>query len=120
MLKSPTNLATPNSIHIQIQGLGHCPSFKNSKLLLWNQRRAITKPEYQKWMQAAIRLIESQLLSALATRGIEITTGPLAPSLIASYLPLDDSRKWIPSHSVSTQLVSKGNEGADLVIERLP
>lgn len=52
-------------------------------------------------------------------RGIEITTGPSALSLIASLLPLDDSRKWIPKHSADTQLVSKGEEGADILIEAI-
>jgi hypothetical protein len=102
-----------------VRGLGHVPSFKNSKLLLAKQRRLITKPEYQKWMDTVIRSFESQLRSALATSGTVTTTARIPLSLIASSLPLDDSRRWIPQHSVGTLLVPKGEEGADIVIERI-
>ena len=77
----------------------------------------MTKPENQRWMEAAILSLESQLRSEFRTRGIEITTEPTALLQIASLLPLDDSRKWIPEFSVKTQLVSKGEEGADITIE---
>lgn len=79
----------------------------------------ITKPEYRKWMDRAIRSFEFQLRSALATRETGTSTGPLPLSSIALWLPLDDSRKWIPEISVSTLLCSKGDEGADIVIERI-
>ena len=117
---SPTP-ASPSSAPtaLQIRGLSHVPSFKNSKLLLWRQKRIITKPEYQHWMDAATRSIESQLRSALATSGIGTTTGLTALWPIASLLPLDDSRKWIPEHCVRTRLVSRGDEGADILIERI-
>ena len=104
-------------IVLEIQGLDHVPSFKNGKM--WTRRGPITDPKKQKWMNKAVASIESQLRSELATRGIGTTTGPLAPSLIASLLPLDDSRKWIAEHSASTLLVSKGNEGASITIERI-
>jgi len=106
-----------NAIKLSLKGLGHVPSFKNSKML--SRGNLITAPKKQKWMQRAIRNIESQLRYAFRTRGIEITTGPSALCSIASLVPLDDSRKWIPTHSVSTLLVSKGEEGADIVIEPL-
>lgn len=70
-------------------------------------------------MEQAVASFESQLRLELAMRGIEITTGLSALSQIALLLPLDDSRKWMPAHSVSTLLVSKGQEGCDLVIERI-
>jgi hypothetical protein len=112
------NAMLPAPIHLQIRGLGHCPSFKNSKML--TRGLLITKPEYQKWMKAAIASIESQLRFELATRGIGTTTGRIAPLQIAQLLPLDDSRKWIPDHCVHTQLVSSESEaGADITIERI-
>lgn len=104
-------------VTIAIEGLGHVPSFKNSKLL--SRGRTITKPEYQEWMDRVVRSIGSQLRSEFQTRGIEITMGPSALSLIASLLPLDDSRQWIPEHSVTTQCVSPGQEGAVVKIERI-
>ncbi|MDQ5979492.1 MAG: hypothetical protein QG602_2466 [Verrucomicrobiota bacterium] len=106
-------------IVLRVDGLGHVPSFKNAKMILWRQRRIMTKPEYQVWMERVVESFVSQLRSELATRGIATTTGLSALSQIASLLPLDDSRKWIPAHCVSTQLVSKGNEGADITIERI-
>lgn len=79
----------------------------------------LTKPEYQTWMDNAVQSFASQLSSEFRTRGIEITTAHSPLSQIASLVPLDDSRKWIPEHSVSTQIVSTGNEGCDIVIERI-
>lgn len=96
--------------------MGHVPSFKNCKQIM--RKRLVTKPEIQEWMENATASFESQLRSALATIGIETTTGRIQLSSIASFMPLDDSRKWIPSHSVLTQLVSKGEEGVDILIER--
>lgn len=119
-MKTSTKSLVAPGISLQIRNLGHCPSFKNSKLILWSQRRIMTKPENQHWMEKVTQSFESQLRSALATRGIETTTGPIPLSKIASLLPLDDSRKWIPAHSVSTRLVSKGNEGADVEISPVP
>lgn len=70
-------------------------------------------------MEQAVESFASQLRSELATRGIATTTGLSALSQIALFLPLDDSRKWMPEHSVNTLLVSKGQEGADVLIERI-
>ena len=108
---------------LKVEGLDHVPSFKNSKQIIpgKNGRRSmlITKPERQQWMERVIQSFVYQLRSEFQTRGIETTTGPSALSLIASLLPLDDSRKWIPEHSVSTRLVKKGEEGAVIKIERI-
>lgn len=109
----------PTPVNLSIRNLGHIPSFKNSKLILWSQKRVMTKPEYQEIMEKMILSFESQLRSEFQTRGIAITTGPSALSQIASLLPLDDSFKWMPAHSVNTLLVSKGEEGCDVRIERL-
>ena len=117
--------ANPSStpIRLEIKMMGHVPSFKNSKQMITGRggRRPmlITKPERQKWMKDATASLESQLRSELAMRGIATTTGLTQLSKIASLLPLDDSRKWIPSHSVSTRLVSKGEEGASIVINKI-
>ncbi len=110
----------PSPVTLTVRGLGHVPSFKNSKMILWRQKRIMTKPEVQQWMEAVTESFASQLRSEFQTRGIAITTGLSALSQIASSLPLDDSRKWMPTHSVNTLLVSKGQEGADVLIERLP
>lgn len=102
-------------IKLVVLGLSHVPSFKNGKMLA--RGRLITDPKKQAWMNQCIASFESQLRSEFRTRGIAITTGQSALSLIASLLPLDDSRKWIPQHSASTLQVSKGKEGAEITIE---
>jgi hypothetical protein len=111
------------TLTLSVRNLGHVPSFKNSKEIVPGKkgRRSmlITKPERQKWMKDAVESFTSQLRSALAMRGIATMTGPIPLSKIASLLPLDDSRKWIPSHSVVTLLVSKRNEGATIEITRI-
>jgi hypothetical protein len=108
-------------IMLRLRG-SHVPSFKNSKMLVTLGKRTvpITKTEHKKWMEAAVLDFVSQLSSELRTRGIEITTAPSPLSLTASLLPLDDSRKWIPEHSVSTQIVSiESDAGCDITIERI-
>ncbi len=116
---------TPSSsdsgkLRLVVQFGEEVPSFKNSKMIITRPRpRLITKPERQKWMQKAILVIESQLRSWLLTTGTETQTGLIPLSKIASSLPLDDSLKWIPSHSVSWRRVKKGEEGAIIEIERL-
>jgi len=108
-------------IVLQIRGLSEVPSFKNQKQIvkMGGKVALITKPERRKWMDRAALSIAFQLSSELATRGIGTSTAPPPLSLIASLMPLDDSRKWIPELCVSTLLVSKGEEGADIVIERI-
>jgi len=104
-------------ILLKIRGLSHCPSFKNGKMLA--RGRLITAPKKQKWMEQAARSIESQLRSALQTTETGTQTGPLAPSLILTSLPLDDSLTWIGVPCGSWRRVKKGEEGADILIEQL-
>lgn len=105
-----------NSIKLVVKGF-HVPSFKNSKML--TRGRLITKPEYQHQMEQITQAFESQLRSWFQTNGIETGTGPTALLQIASLLPLDDSLKWIAEHCVAWRRVSKGNEGAELIVEKL-
>lgn len=111
--------SSPSRLTLRVRNFGHVPSFKNSKLLLAQQKRLITKPEYQRWMEAVIRSFESQLRSALAMNETGTMTALTRLLRIASSLPLDDSRKWITEHCVKTRLVSNGEEGADILIERI-
>lgn len=108
-------MSNSQSITLAVGNIGHVPTFKNSKMIA--RGRLITDPKKQAWMDRCIDSFVYQLRSAFQTRGIATTTGPIPLSRIASLLPLDDSRKWIPSHSVNTRLVPKGQEGAELVIE---
>jgi hypothetical protein len=108
-------------IELKIQGVGEIPSFKNSKMIARIKGRPalITDPRKQNVMEAIIRSIESQLPSSLPTFVTVTGTELTLRSKIVSFMPLDDSLKWIPEHSVRIRRVAKGREGAEITIERL-
>ena len=81
--------------------------------------RLITSPVKQKQMDQYIHAIESQLLSAFRTTDGEMQMGHSLASWIASCVPLDDSIQWVPEISVKAVSVAKGEEGADILIEKL-
>lgn len=105
------------SISLSVKGIGHVPSFKNSKMM--TRGRLITDPKKQKWMAKCTKDIESQLryLFLITDPGTE--TECIPRSRIVSSLPLDDCLDWIGSHSVSWRKVNKGEEGAIVEIEAL-
>lgn len=105
------------TIRLNVNGLGHVPSMKNSKM--WTGRKLITKPERQEWMQKCTQSIALQLLSESQTGGVAMLMVQPLRSLIASSLPLDDSIHWIPELRVSVVFVEPGEEGAEIVIEPL-
>lgn len=102
---------------LNVQGLGHVPSFKNHKMLA--RGRLITDPQKQQWMERCIQSFVSQFGSFTLTVADEMRTGPLAPYLIVSLLPLDDSRQWIPELHIYCEEADKGYEGAVITIERI-
>jgi hypothetical protein len=104
-------------IKLVIQGLGEIPSFKNSKLL--TRGRIITDPKKQQKMEALTRVIASLLASAAPIPDGGTLTEQHLQSWIASSLPLDDSRQWIPELLISSRDVDRGNEGVDILIEKL-
>lgn len=104
----------PSSVIVlKIRSQGHVPSFKNNKRLF------LTNPKHSAWMKQAIQSIESQLLTAAQIGGIETMTAHSLRSWIASSVPLDDSRHWIIEATVRSIEVPKGQEGCDIMIERL-
>jgi len=96
---------------------GHICSFKNSKML--SRGRLITDPTKQKKMERYTQAIELQLRSLYQTAGGETGTGLSLPSWIASCVPLDDSIQWVPEINVRVAYASKGQEGANILIEQL-
>lgn len=112
------NPQNPSSagILISIQGIGHVPSFKNSKLL--TRGKLITDPKKQEWMKAAQDRIASELLFAYPTSEHETVTAAKLRSWIASSLPADDSCRYLIACSWSFMNVPKGKEGALIQIER--
>lgn len=81
--------------------------------------RLITDPRKGKHMEAYTQAIESQLRSAFQTIESETPTGLSLPCWIASCVPHDDSVAWLPEIRVTVERVEKGEEGADILIERL-
>lgn len=114
---------SPTQIRLTIRGLGNVPSFKNTKSIYRNHKTGrpfiATKKEYKETMQQIIRSIESQLCSAFQTSTAAMPTAPSLAFWIASSLPLDDSRQWIPAISALAVKVEPGDEGCDILIERL-
>lgn len=112
-------------LRLLVEGVGHIVSFKNSKQITRfgkgeNARHGlITSKPKKKQMDAIIQSFVSQLTCWFQTNEIEMETAQHQLSLIASYLPLDDSLKWIPEICVCSRRVSKGNEGAEITIERI-
>lgn len=106
-----------STIRLSVNRLGHVPSFKNNKMLA--RGRLITDPKKQEWMEQCIRSIESQLRSVYQTIDTGTLTGLSLPCWIASSLPHDDSVQWISSLRVEVVTVEAGQEGAEIVVERV-
>jgi hypothetical protein len=105
----------------------HIPSFKNSKRWVTKLPNGkplkrpllITSPEYQEWMAQAVQSLEFQLLSTSPTDSGG--TQPERSRLFAmlSLLPVDDSVNDLPEGSWKVVKVPPGEEGCQIVIERL-
>lgn len=114
--------ATP-SLSITLQSLGHVPSFKNKKRVFTNKKIGKsfigTRGDVKQWMEKAIRNIELQLRSHFLTTVGVTSTERLQPSLIASSVPLDDSRQWISELRILAVETNAGEENHEIIIERI-
>ncbi len=111
-------------IKLEIKGLGHVPgNFKNRKRAIIDRStgklRTLTDPKVKKWMESAARSIVSQLLLTCMIDEKEIATDQRLRSWIQSSMPLDDSLTWIELGYVRGRRVKKGEEGAEILIERI-
>lgn len=113
----PSKTRLPRSFTLRVSGQGHVPSFKNNKMM--TRGRLITDPKKQQWMEKAAASIESQLRSLFQTAGAGMQTGQSAHSLIPTCLPLDDSLEWIGVPCGNWHRVKKGEEGAEITIEKI-
>ena len=122
---SQTIASNRPSVKVILRGLGHVPSFKNSKMIVpvWRTGKGgkkykcptlIAKPERQKWMQEATQLLTSQLQSVCQTADVGTLTAICLQSLTAWSKQFDDSHQWIPRISLQVEVVEKGQEGADI------
>ncbi len=108
---SPTE-AGQSSLLLQVQGLGHTPSFKNGKRLF------LTSKKNAQWMKACTASFVSQCISKCQTAGGAISTEDLRRFLTAS-LPLDDNWLNVPILIVTSEEVEPGEEGATVEIAPL-
>lgn len=105
----------------------HIPSFKNSKRWITKLPNGkplkrpllITSPEFQEWMEKAVQSLESQLLSLCRTgpEGTPLERSKLFAML--SQLPADDSVNDLREGCWKVVRVQPGEEGCEIVIERL-
>lgn len=106
----------------------HIPSFKNAKRWITQTPDGkplkrpflITSPEFQVWMDRAADDLGAQLLSMFQTTLDEIQREPSKLSQILSCMPSDDSVRELREGSWIVEPVVPGEEGAKIVIERLP
>lgn len=118
-LDSPLEGTASQPIKLQIQGLEHVPSFKNSKML--TRGKLITKPERQKWMKQAIQQLQFQLRSLSATIDTETQMEPyrqFLTALLEHSMGFDDSVQWVKEIRIRVQQCDKGKEGAEIEIYR--
>lgn len=106
-----------NNVRLFIHGMGHVPSFKNSKMLC--RGNLITDPKKRAWMDAATDSLESQLRCVSRIIGDGMQTAHCLQSLIACATQFDDSVQWVPELHVRAVKCAKGDEGADIVVTLL-
>lgn len=111
------------TIKLNVQGVGHVPSFKNSKMLVMPKGKRsrpllITKPDFQAWMTACVDAFESQLRSEYQTTEAEMVMVRSLPSWIACVMPLDDSVNHISEITLRVIKVNPGHEGATIEVSR--
>ncbi len=115
---SPVIRSTPLSI--KIRGCGNIVSFKNSKMIA--RGRLITDPKKQKAMDSYIRAIESALRSAIQMNAGATSTEERAQfltALLGQSQKFDDNRMVVPSLVIDCIEVDPGEEGVDILIERI-
>jgi hypothetical protein len=114
---------TASKVTVRLYGHGNIVSFKNKKRIIPGRNGSppllVTKPEAKKQMEAIIRDIVSLLISASQTSASGTSTASSRRSSIALLLPGDDSRQWIPRILIECSDVAPGEEGVDVIIERL-
>lgn len=117
--RSPQRISS-EKIALTVKGLGHCPSFKNNKLLV--KGHLITDPKKQKWMKQAIQQLQFQLRSICPTTADETSTAQPQQSSIALLKRLrgfDDCRQWVPELHVKYAPCEIGEERVEIVIEEI-
>jgi hypothetical protein len=105
----------------------HIPSFKNAKHWVTHTPKGvplarpflITSPEFQQWMEKAVLSLESQLLSLCQTASGGTPPEPSKLFAMLSLLPEDDSVNDLPAGAWTVVRVPPGEEGAQILLERI-
>lgn len=106
------SIRTCSPLVLEVKGIGHCPSAKNSF-------HAIVDPKYREWKRKCVALFVSQCFTAMQTTGQGICPTDLKEFLMRS-LPADDNCFCIAEiGSVRWEKVPKGQQGAVVTIEPL-
>jgi hypothetical protein len=118
---NPSMPGTP-TIRLQIRGLGNIAGFKNSKRIVRRKNSQsmmiISDADLKKRKTAIIQSFVSQLRSTLIPSG-DVTQTDARVLYLTLSLPHDDCWTAIPELIVRSELVETGEEGADILIERL-
>lgn len=121
-----SNQTARTAVKLVLKGIT-IPSFKNNKMVIakspsgkpLDRPLLITKPEFQKVMEQIMASFESQLLSAFQTADGQTLAASSTRSLIALSVPDDDCWSRIPEIHVRAEYCQPGEEGAEILIERL-
>jgi hypothetical protein len=117
--KSSTDQATElldQSVKLVIRGR-HIPSFKNAKRIVGE--KLITDPEIKARKKAIEEDFVWQLLSDIRIGVLATQMGLSRRSLIALLLPEDDCWTVIPEITIKCELVEDGEEGCEVVIQKI-
>lgn len=79
----------------------------------------VTEARTKKWMEKCIQDFVLQLTCATPTIDGATLMAPHPRSLIASSVPADDSRQWIPELIIRESNCEPGEEGATITIEEI-
>jgi len=119
-MTSNESLPAPNTqkpVKLVIRG-SHIPSFKNRKRVSKNGG-VFTDEKVKERMDAIIQSFVSQLLCETATIERVTPMDNSRLSLMLLLLPGDDSKKWIPEIHIYSEKVKIGEEGAEIIIEKI-
>ena len=103
-------------IEFHIQGKGHCPAFKNKKMIA--RGRLITQPKVRQWMDSVMRDMLCTLKSLYQTTGGETSMECWQQFATCSLAP-DDRWQKIPLKVIRVRKVPKGEEGLLIKLRKI-
>jgi hypothetical protein len=114
--KSAPQFGGSTRIYLEVRGLGHVPSKKNTYNPVGN--RVLLDQKAREWIARCQQSLLSQLLSKCPTDEGGTLTAHSLHSLIAS-LPSDDNCSIMRRECIQVLDVKAGEEGAEIILERI-